>query len=87
MTAPTVRDLRRKWKPHKERLNELEAEHPTNIRFHRACSWLQRAEQINEKDDLDLTILSQWVAFNSLYGQWGTTHESRLPTTCVGGTS
>lgn len=77
MTAPTVRDLRRKWKPHKERLNEIEAEHPTNIRFHRSCSWLQRAEQIIEKHDLDLAILSQWVAFNSLYGQWE--DETRVP--------
>ena len=38
--ALTVRDLRRLWKPHKERLNGHAAEHPTTIRFHRACSWL-----------------------------------------------
>src|SRR3954469_4582273 len=66
--APTVRDLRRLWKPHKERLNGHAAEHPTNIRFHRACSWLQRAEQAT-KDDLDLALLSQWIAFNILYEQ------------------
>jgi len=36
--AVTVRDLRRLWKPHKERLNGHAAEHPTTIRFHRACS-------------------------------------------------
>ncbi|MCC9605098.1 hypothetical protein LOC68_24665 [Blastopirellula sp. JC732] len=70
MTAPTVRDLRRQWKPCKERLSQRSGEHPTNIRFHRACSWLQRAEQIAADDDLDLAILSQWVAFNALYGQW-----------------
>lgn len=74
--AITVRDLRRLWKPHKERLNGHAAEHPTAIRFHRACSWLQRAEQTT-KDDLDLALLSQWVAFNSLYGQWN--HEAREP--------
>ncbi|MEQ8790836.1 MAG: HEPN domain-containing protein [Pirellulaceae bacterium] len=61
----TVRDLRRRWKPHKERLEGS----PTTIRFHRACSWLQRAEQA-EGDDLDLVLLSQWIAFNALYGQW-----------------
>lgn len=72
----TVRDLRRLWKPHKERLNGQVAEHPTAIRFHRACSWLQRAEQAT-KDDLDLALLSQWVALNALYGQWN--HESREP--------
>lgn len=67
--AITVRDLRRLWKPHKERLNILNSEHSTNVRFHRACSWLQRAEQAS-KDDLDLSFLSQWIAFNALYAQW-----------------
>lgn len=67
--APTVRDLRRQWKVHKERLNGSRSEHPTTIRFHRACSWMQRAEQTAE-DDLDLALLSQWIAFNALYGQW-----------------
>lgn len=65
----TVRDFRRSWKPHKERLSAGVAEHPTCIRFHRACSWLQRAEQAT-KEDLDLALLSQWTAFNALYGQW-----------------
>jgi hypothetical protein len=62
----TVRDLRRRWKPHKERL----ADSPTAIRFHRAFSWLQRVEQIEDKGDLDLALLAQWIAFNALYGQW-----------------
>lgn len=70
MSELTVRDLRRRWKPQKERLGERNGEHPTNIRFHRACSWLQRAERVSDDDDLDLAILSQWVAFNALYGQW-----------------
>jgi hypothetical protein len=58
-------------------LQGQDAEHSTNVRFHRACSWLQRAEQIAGKDDLDLALLSQWVAFNSLYGQWD--HSIREP--------
>ncbi|WP_166831720.1 HEPN domain-containing protein [Thalassoroseus pseudoceratinae] len=66
----SVRDLRRLWKPHKERLSEDDPEHPTNIRFHRACSWLRRAEQATEESDLDSALLSQWIAFNALYGQW-----------------
>lgn len=66
----TVRDLRRQWKPHKERLNVLISSHPTNIRFHRACSWIQQAEQVAPEGDLDLKLLSQWIAFNALYGQW-----------------
>ncbi len=63
--AFTVRDLRRRWKPHKERLGGSS----TNIRFHRACSWLQQVEQLN-KDASDFAILAQWIAFNALYGQW-----------------
>jgi hypothetical protein len=67
---PSVRDLRRQWKPHKERLNSLDGGHPTNVRFHRACSWIQHAEQVSVDGDLDLKLLSQWIAFNALYGQW-----------------
>lgn len=76
MSAVTVRDLRRLWKPHKDRLHDQIAEHPTNIRFHRACSWMQRAEQAT-KDDLDFALLSHWIAFNSLYGHWD--HEAKEP--------
>jgi hypothetical protein len=74
----TVRDLRRQWKPHKERLNVSQSGHPTAIRFHRACSWLQRAEQLTETSDLGLTVLSQWIAFNALYGQWDDTAQEPL---------
>ena len=74
--AATVRDLRRLWKPHKERLSAQVIEHSTNVRFHRACSWLQRVELMGD-DDLDMALLGQWVGFNSLYGQWD--HEVREP--------
>jgi hypothetical protein len=67
----SIRDLRRMWKPHKERLNALVTEgHPTCIRFHRACSWLGRGASALESNDLDVALVSQWVAFNALYGQW-----------------
>ena len=66
----TVRELRRLWKPQKERLNTEHAHHPTNIRFHRACSWLQRVEEIRDDEVLDHLLLSLWTAFNALYGQW-----------------
>jgi hypothetical protein len=65
-TVLTVRDLRRRWKPQKERL----AGHPTAIRFHRACSWLDRAEKLDQAEDLDLVLINQWIALNALYGQW-----------------
>lgn len=76
-TCLTVRDLRRMWRPHKERLNVERAQHPTNIRFHRACSWLQAAERLVEQDELDLQIINLWIAFNALYGQWN--HADREP--------
>ena len=65
----TVRELRRRWKPHKQRLQALRADHPTNVRIHRACSWLQRAEEL-AGDDADAALICRWIAFNSLYGQW-----------------
>lgn len=64
----TTRDLRRKWKPQKERLAAVDKQHPTNVRFHRAGSWLQRAEGL--EDDFDLQLICLWTAFNALYGRW-----------------
>jgi hypothetical protein len=37
---------------------------------------MQRAE-LATKDDLDFALLSHWIAFNSLYGQWD--HEAKEP--------
>ena len=71
----TVRALRRRWKPHKQRLEGS----PTSIRFHRACSWLQRAETAIESKDLDLALLAQWIAFNALYGRWDERKQEPLP--------
>jgi hypothetical protein len=69
-TVPSVHDLRRRWKPHKERLLALDGEQATSIRFHRACSWMARVEQLPEGQDHDLGLVSLWIAFNALYGQW-----------------
>lgn len=68
-TELTTRDLRRRWKPTKEQLQAERPDHPTNIRIHRACSWLQQAEAA-DGDELDLPLICQWIAFNALYGQW-----------------
>ena len=65
-TAPTVRTLRRRFKPHKERLNAERPSCPTPARFHRACSWIDRVE----KQELTADLVSLWIAFNALYGQW-----------------
>ena len=69
----TVRDLRRQWKPHKERLATIHSEHPTAIRFHRACSWISEVEQLEPVRHSDQILLHQWIAFNALYGQWDPT--------------
>jgi len=70
MSTYTVRDLRRLWKPQKERLLAQNAEHPTHIRFHRACSWIARVEQIEAGGDDELALILRWIAFNALYGKW-----------------
>lgn len=69
-SPPTVHQLRSLWKPHKERLQAQRTDHPTTVRFHRACSWLQCVESMDEKVDVDIALISQWIAFNALYGQW-----------------
>ena len=81
----TVHDLRRRWKPHKERLAALKGEQPTSIRFHRACSWMARVEQMPDGQDHDFGLISLWIAFNALYGQWDCQNGSRDPTAKVGG--
>lgn len=53
----TVRDLRHRWKPHKERLHAAGGDQPTAIRFHRACSWAARVEAMPEDRDRDLGLV------------------------------
>lgn len=72
----TVRDLRRRWKPIKE---ALPPDNPTAIRFHRACSWLARAEAFDAAEDADQVLIHQWIAFNALYGQWCENPPEPLP--------
>jgi hypothetical protein len=69
-TTQSVRDLRHRWKLHKDRLATLGGEQPTSIRFHRACSRMARVEQMPDGQDHDLGLISLWIAFNSLYSQW-----------------
>ena len=75
----TVRDLRRRWKPHKERLSAIRSDHPTLIRFHRACSWLDRVEKMDTNQDSDLALICLWIAFNALYGQWDQGEREPVP--------
>src|SRR6476659_6661591 len=75
----SVRDLRRRWKPHKDRLSGNVSGQATLIRFHRACSWIARVEAMAEKEDADLALVSLWIAFNSLYGQWDRVRREPCP--------
>jgi hypothetical protein len=77
--TPTVRDLRRLWKPTKQRLAKESPGHPTPIRFHRACSWLERADSFVAAAEPDLALVCQWIAFNSLYGQWDSDRREPKP--------
>lgn len=77
--TPTVRDLRRRWKPHKERLAKTRSDHPTAVRFHRACSWLDEADRLDPQQHLDTILLFQWIALNALYGQWDEEHREPAP--------
>lgn len=70
ITIPTVHSLRRRWKPHKGRLAETSGDQATSIRFHRACSWMARVEQMPDGQENDLALVSLWIAFNAIYGQW-----------------
>jgi len=71
----SVRDLRRQWKPIKNRLKQKPDGDSTAIRIHRAFSWMAQAEE--NESDLDLNLVYRWIAFNALYGQW--VEESREP--------
>jgi len=66
----TVRDLRRRWKPTKERLIQSGTGEPLRIRIHRAFSWLQRVEELDDPAALDTALIFQWTALNSVYGRW-----------------
>ena len=38
-----------------------------SLRVHRALSWLKRAEQLEEQQDLDGQFIFLWIAFNAAY--------------------
>jgi hypothetical protein len=81
---PTVRDLRRHWKPTKERTRDSRDHDGIRIRIHRCCSWLQRVEEIGDDGALDAALIFRWIALNSLYGRWDEQRREPLPDrTCL----
>jgi len=75
----TIRELRRLWKPHKERFTSLGNFQPTPIRFHRACSWLAEAELLIDRNEYDSALIHQWIGFNALYSRWDAVRQEPLP--------
>ncbi len=78
MEPLSVRQLRRRWKPFKERVKNNRRYQPVCIRFHRACSWLARVEELGPEES-DERLIFQWIAFNSLYGRWDRTRGEPEP--------
>jgi len=70
----TVPELRERWLPHKERFSRAGSGHPTAVRFHRACSWLEEAERFEKESEIEHALIFRWTAFNALYGQWDVSH-------------
>jgi hypothetical protein len=71
-SAPaTVRDLRRRWKPHKESLQAVWEDHPTAVLLHRAFSWLARVEGVGSNGSAnDVVLVCKWIALIALDGRW-----------------
>jgi hypothetical protein len=61
-TVLTVHDLRRRWKPHKERVAAAGCEQPTAIRFQWACSWMACVGQMPEGQDHDPGLVKPHVS-------------------------
>jgi len=78
-TTLTVRDIRRRWKPTKERLKGSPSHEQTLIRIHRCCSWLQRVEEIEQDGADDAVLIYRWIALNCLYGRWNETSREPVP--------
>ena len=62
--------LRRLWKPRRDAYAKALLYESVRIRIHRALTWLAYAERCDGSKDLDARLVGQWIALNSLYGQW-----------------
>jgi hypothetical protein len=71
--------LRRLWKPRRDAYARALLYEPVRIRVHRALTWLAHAERCDASRDLDARLIAQWIALNSLYGQWDRRAASPMP--------
>ncbi len=69
----SARDLRRRWKPTRMRLQRVAQngdQHPLPIRIHRSISWLEAAEGAAGEASIDQRLVLLWIALNALYSRW-----------------
>jgi hypothetical protein len=68
--------LRKKLKDAHDSLPELQS-----IRFHRSISWIKAAE--DHEKEVDIKLITLWIAFNSLYAIENTKNESPFVATAA----
>ena len=57
-------DIQQTFKQNRENFNE-----DFRLRIHRSLSWLQRAEQAQQEQDLDSQFIYLWISFNAAYAK------------------
>jgi hypothetical protein len=57
-------DIQQTFKQNRENFNE-----DFRLRIHRSLSWLQRAEQAQQEQDLDSKFIYLWISFNAAYAK------------------
>ena len=57
-------DIQQTFKQNREQFNE-----DFRLRIHRSLSWLQRAEQAQQEQDLDSKFIYLWISFNAAYAK------------------
>lgn len=72
--VPSVRELRRRWKPIKQGGAGGPEHEAIRIRLHRCFSWMQRVEETSataaDASAIDAHLIFRWTALNALYGRW-----------------
>lgn len=57
-------DIQQTFKQNRENFNE-----DFRLRIHRSLSWLQRAEQAQQEQELDSQFIYLWISFNAAYAK------------------
>lgn len=57
-------DIQQTFKQNREHFNE-----DFRLRIHRSLSWLQRAEQAQQEQDIDSQFIFLWISFNAAYAK------------------